>query len=254
MFDVPSSVKGCQRPHLNLLKAAFERGETYPGYPSFDNRLFAALETLEQSADGRLVVPDGPWNLEDGSDTALPTPKEQEKFAAQGLDLDLRGRPLHPWLGSMVGDAALGSLFGKGAYWRWGASLTVDSIIELNDHVLLIERGDTGTTALPGGFIDKGETPLLAAIRETFEETDLVLTAIGKCIYRGPVADLRMTANAWPATTAYHFNLGHSDKLPKVRGKDDARRARWIPIEEALDAELFGSHHFLLSKALDKDA
>jgi ADP-ribose pyrophosphatase YjhB (NUDIX family) len=252
MLDVPSTIKSGPESHLSLLKAAFERGETYPDYPSFDSRLFTPLQMLELSADGHPVVPDGPWNLADGSEAILPSQGEQENFIAQGLRLDSKGRPLHPWLDLMLGDATMGALFGKGRFWKWGAGSTADSIVEMNDHILLIERGDTGAMALPGGFINTGEASLSAAIRETFEETDLVLTAIGRQVYHGPVVDLRMTANAWPVTSAYHFDLDHLGRLPKVRGKDDAHKASWVPIEEALGAVLFGSHSILRDMALGK--
>lgn len=253
MLEVPSTFKYGPESHLALLNAAFERGETYRNYPSFGNRLFMPLQTLEQSCDGRPVVPHGPWNLEDGSDRMLPSAPAQESFMAQGLRLDSKGRPLHPWLDLMLGDTAVGTLFGKGAYWKWGANSTADSIVEMNDHILLIVRKDTGAMALPGGFINKGEASLSAAIRETFEETDLALQGTGRCVYHGPVADLRMTANAWPVTSAYHFDLGHSNILPKVRGKDDAHRADWVPIEEALGIMLFGSHTILRDMALGKE-
>lgn len=253
MRGSPCSIKSTPESHLSLLKAAFERGETYPDYPSYEDRLFTPQQLWERDADGRLKIPEGPWNLTRESDIILPLQDEQESLVAQGLSLDSLGRPIHPWINSMLGDTAVGVLFGKGTYWKWGPRQTADSIVQLNDHILFVERDDTGATALPGGFINPGEAPLQAAIRETFEETDLVLPALARRIYDGPVADLRMTANSWPVTTAYHFNLGYADTLPRVKGKDDALHAKWLPAEEAMNTILFGSHQILLRMALGKE-
>ena len=51
---------------------------------------------------------------------------------------------------------------------------TVDVIIELDGGVVLIERkNDPPGWALPGGFVDYGETLEEAAVREAEEETSL---------------------------------------------------------------------------------
>lgn len=51
----------------------------------------------------------------------------------------------------------------------------VGNFIECDGKVLLLHRQDTknqgNTWAIPGGKIDKNETPIQASIRETFEET-----------------------------------------------------------------------------------
>ena len=54
--------------------------------------------------------------------------------------------------------------------------LTVDIIIDYRDKVVLIKRGNDpykGHYALPGGFVDVGETVEHAACREAKEETGL---------------------------------------------------------------------------------
>ena len=56
---------------------------------------------------------------------------------------------------------------------------TVDIIIEINDGIVLIERGNEPKGwALPGGFVDYGETLEDAAIREALEETSLSITEL----------------------------------------------------------------------------
>jgi 8-oxo-dGTP diphosphatase len=54
---------------------------------------------------------------------------------------------------------------------------TVDIIIELNGGIVLVRRKNPPEGwALPGGFVDYGETLETAAIREAKEETDLDIT------------------------------------------------------------------------------
>lgn len=71
--------------------------------------------------------------------------------------------------------------------------LTVDIIIEVDDSIVLIERanGPEGY-ALPGGFVDYGETVESAAIREAKEETGLDVTLVRQFhVYSDPERDPR---------------------------------------------------------------
>ena len=45
--------------------------------------------------------------------------------------------------------------------------------------VLLVRRADDGTWGLPGGWVEPGESPAAAAVRETAEETGLDVEPIG---------------------------------------------------------------------------
>ena len=44
--------------------------------------------------------------------------------------------------------------------------------------VLLIRRADDGRWAMPGGWVEPGETPAEAAVRETAEETGLTVSVL----------------------------------------------------------------------------
>jgi ADP-ribose pyrophosphatase YjhB (NUDIX family) len=58
---------------------------------------------------------------------------------------------------------------------------TVDAIIEVGDKIVLVERRNPPHGwALPGGFVDYGETLEDAVRREAFEETGLRITLKGQ--------------------------------------------------------------------------
>ena len=72
---------------------------------------------------------------------------------------------------------------------------TVDIIIEMeNGHLVLIERlNPPHGWALPGGFVDWGESLEQAAVREAKEETSLDVELIGQFhTYSAPDRDPRM--------------------------------------------------------------
>lgn len=207
---------------------------TYPGYPEHQDRYFSDL--------GRdFLEMDAPWMTEDLS------------------EVEAKNLALHPWFDDMAQNRRIGVLAGKGFYWSWGANYTADPIIIRNDldepHLLLIKRSDTGQLALPGGFVDKGEDPINAAIREAGEEASIDLRGVEPRItYQGPVADIRTTGHAWAETTAVRFDIPNENatKLPigPYKGGDDALEALWVPTSETSDS-LFGSHRILVDDALE---
>lgn len=100
--------------------------------------------------------------------------------------------------------------------------LAADTIIQLDDEpgriVLIERRHEPPGWALPGGFVDMGETVEQAAVREAREETGLAVTL--KCIlgvYSDPARDPRgHTVSVVFVATA----------RGQPRGNDDARDAR----------------------------
>lgn len=71
---------------------------------------------------------------------------------------------------------------------------TVDVIIEIDGAVVLVRRKNPPHGwALPGGFVDYGESFETAAAREAEEETGLVVTGLRQFhTYSNPGRDLRM--------------------------------------------------------------
>ncbi|MBT4540367.1 NUDIX hydrolase [Candidatus Woesearchaeota archaeon] len=72
-------------------------------------------------------------------------------------------------------------------------NLTVDIIIRFMGGIVLIKRKyDPIGWALPGGYVDYGETVEAAAIRETKEETNLNIQLVKQFhVYSNPKRDLK---------------------------------------------------------------
>jgi len=96
--------------------------------------------------------------------------------------------------------------------------LTVDVIIECQGGIILIRRKNPPFGwALPGGFVDYGESVEHAAVREAKEETSLDVTL--ECqfhMYSDPGRDPRFH-------TASMVFIGRAEGTP--RANDDAREA-----------------------------
>jgi len=73
--------------------------------------------------------------------------------------------------------------------------LTVDAVVGTDEGVVLIKRKNPpfqGMWALPGGFVDVGETTEAACIREVEEETGLVVEIVRLLgVYSDPSRDPR---------------------------------------------------------------
>ena len=103
--------------------------------------------------------------------------------------------------------------------------LTVDCVVfDRHDRLLLNQRRNppfSGAHALPGGFVDVGETVEQAALRELHEEAGIegkILRLIG--VYSDPKRDPR----GHTVSTAFLVRA----KSSKVAGGDDAASAAFI--------------------------
>jgi 8-oxo-dGTP diphosphatase len=127
-------------------------------------------------------------------------------------------------------------------------SVTVDVVIVTRDpdpRVLLIRRKKdpfAGTWALPGGFVDPGETLAAAAARELREETGVVGMNLEQLAAFGdPGRDPR----GWTVSVAF---LARVDAGTKATAADDAAEAGWYPLDTPPQPLAF-DHDKILARA-----
>ncbi len=116
-------------------------------------------------------------------------------------------------------------------------AVTVDLVLfsyeEQRLRVLLIQRDRApfeGCWAIPGGFLDLEELPEAGARRELVEETGVQtpwgLHSIG--FFAKPGRDPR------GRTISLAFAAAISPPAPAAKGGDDARKARWVGLDEVV--------------------
>ena len=108
-------------------------------------------------------------------------------------------------------------------------ALTADSVLIVNNEVLLVQRKHEpfqGEWSFPGGFVEENEKVLDGAKRELEEETgvgDVVLVQFGA--YGDPGRDPR-------GRTVSVVYLGLLDQKPQTKAADDAAACGWFPIDQ----------------------
>jgi bifunctional NMN adenylyltransferase/nudix hydrolase len=133
---------------------------------------------------------------------------------------------------------------------------TVDAVVVKNGCILMIQRKmlpGKNLWALPGGFIEQDQTILEALIAELTQETTIklkeeeILSSISwSRRFDHPFRSLRGRV----ITDAFLIKLRGGGPLPKVKGGDDAKKAKWIKIEDIRRDELFDDHGDIIETML----
>jgi bifunctional NMN adenylyltransferase/nudix hydrolase len=131
--------------------------------------------------------------------------------------------------------------------------VTTDAVVIQSGHVLMIKRRSEpgkGLWALPGGFLNANTDKSVqdAMIRELREETGIKVPAP---VLKGSIQENRVFdaigRSARGRTITHAFKIVLPDgELPKVKGMDDAEKARWVPIAEVRSDECFEDHYEIL--------
>jgi len=142
--------------------------------------------------------------------------------------------------------------------WGPGPFNTTDAVVVQSGHILLIRRKNEpgkDTWALPGGFLDIGESLFDCAIRELYEETSI---KVQEKILRDKLVKVKVfdspkrSTRARIITHVHMFELDHSKPLPKVKGGDDAAEAKWVPLAEfeEMEPEVFSDHWHIVNNMI----
>ena len=134
---------------------------------------------------------------------------------------------------------------------------TADAVVIQSGHILLIKRRaepGRGLWALPGGYVNANTDKSVedAAIRELREETMIKVPApvLRGSIVRSKVFDaIDRSPRGRIITHAFYIQLPDGE-LPKVKGSDDAEKARWVPIAEVRSEECFEDHYEIIQHFL----
>ena len=131
---------------------------------------------------------------------------------------------------------------------------TTDAVVIQSGHILLVKRKTEpgkGQWALPGGFLDEGQRVKDSMIRELKEETKI---AVPPAVLRGSIKAERLfdapnrSLRGRTLTQAYLIDLPDQPQLPKVKGADDAEKAKWFPLDMVSEMThcLFEDHQSII--------
>lgn len=129
-------------------------------------------------------------------------------------------------------------------------ALAADAAVRRGDSILLIKRKFPpmqGAWALPGGFVERGENPIDAAVRELLEETGMhgenpkLISVMG---------DADRDPRKHIVSVVYEIEV-NSEQQP-IAG-DDAADAKFWPIDSILDGKLqmAGDHQQIIKNWLN---
>lgn len=144
-------------------------------------------------------------------------------------------------------------------------ALTVDCVVLDGSRVLLIKRRDEpfkGMWALPGGYVNEGESAEEAAQRELEEETGLRLVV--NDVYHRAASLVQVRAfttpgrdpRGWVVSVAFVASLDDYEGPIIIKAGDDAAAAEWVEMTGDLfePGRLAFDHVEILRSALEQDA
>ncbi len=125
----------------------------------------------------------------------------------------------------------------------WGPYVTVDIIIEMDAGIILIERSNPPYGwALPGGFLDYGESLEETAVREAKEETNLSLVKLRQFhTYSKPGRDPR-----FDTVSTVFIAQGKGT----ARSGDDAKALKIVPFNNLLNLQYAFDHKEIIADYL----
>lgn len=135
--------------------------------------------------------------------------------------------------------------------------VTTDAVVVQSGHVLLIQRKAApgcGLWAMPGGFLNQDEWIEDGVLRELREETKIKVPAPvlkGSIKHRGVFDRPDRSLRGRTITHAFLIELPPGP-LPAVKGSDDAMKARWVPISEIREDEMFEDHYHIVMDLLGR--
>lgn len=134
--------------------------------------------------------------------------------------------------------------FKYGRHFIYTPRLTVDMIVRKGDEILLIERlNEPHGWAIPGGFVDYGETVEHAAVRELSEETGIEADEIHMLgVYSDPQRDKR----GHNVSVVYY-----TDTDQDAKAADDAKNAVFFKVNDLPDNIVF-DHKKIINEYLLK--
>lgn len=130
--------------------------------------------------------------------------------------------------------------------------VTTDAVVIQSGHILLVKRKarpGKGLWALPGGFLNASEHIEAGALRELREETKI---KVPLPVLKGSIVATRVFDNPHRSsrgrtiTHAHLINLPAGTELPAVKGRDDAEKAKWLPLSEVKREDLFEDHYDII--------
>ena len=144
-------------------------------------------------------------------------------------------------------DPAYDAKFGKGPH------LTADAVVLRGEEIALVHRRKDGVWALPGGFLDQGETFQTCALREFKEEAgiDLEALALIESVDRPVAFDaVSRDPRSRVISGAVLITMNGAGERPELVAGDDADDARWFDRQHL--PQLYADHREIIDALIPR--